>query len=197
MNYTINHVTNECELDRALDFAQRIFSKNEPGIEEQSRKKWFGRITVHPELMLFAEANDEVIAIVLSFLGSNGNITIGIVATDERYRKHGIAKELMLLIEKRAKALDVHLLALGSAETAEGFYAKLGYTGQLLIQSQKHTIDELLSLNPGYPIAFTNIYDGTVNQVCLKLPQADRMLQKLYETTFDDCYTQTMFWKTI
>ena len=97
----------------------------------------------------------------------------------------------------REKALGVHLLELGSAEAAEEFYAKLGYTGQLLIQSQKHTIDELLSLNPGYPIVFTNIYDSTVNQVCLKLPQADRALQKLYETTFDDCYTQTMFWKII
>jgi GNAT superfamily N-acetyltransferase len=197
MNYTIKNVTSEYELERVLAFAQRVFGKNKPGLEVQSRNKWLERMNVHPELMLFAEANGEVISIVLSFLESNGNITIGIVATDERYRKHGIARELMLLIEKRAKALGVHLLALGSTETAEGFYAKLGYTGQLLIQSQKHTIDELLSQNPGYPIAFTNIYDGTVNQVCLKLPQADRALQKLYETTFDDCYTQTMFWKTI
>ena len=197
MNYAINNVTNEYELDRVLAFAQRIFGNNEPGLEVQSRNKWLERITVHPELMLFAEANDEVISIVLSFLESNGNITIGIVATDERYRKYGIAKELMLLIEKRAKELGVHLLALGSAETAEGFYAKLGYIGQLLIQSEKHTINELLFLNPGYPIAFTNIYDSTVNQICLKLPQANRVLQKLYETTFDGCYTQTMFWKTI
>jgi len=41
------------------------------------------------------------------------------------------------------------------------------------------------------------VYDGTVNQVCLKLPKPDRGLQKLYETTFDDCHTQTMFWKII
>lgn len=40
-------------------------------------------------------------------------------------------------------------------------------------------------------------YKCTVNQVCLKLPQADRALQKLCGTTFDDCYTQTMFWKNI
>jgi len=197
MNYTINNVTNEYDLDRVFAFAQRVFGKDEPGLEGQDRNKWIERLTVHPELMLFAEADNEVVAIALSFLESNGNITISIVATDERYRRHGIARELMLLIEKRAKALGVHLLALGSTESAEGFYAKLGYTGQLLIQSEKHTIDELLSLNPGYPIVFTNIYDGTVNQVCLKLPQADRELQRLYETTFDDCYTQTMFWKTI
>lgn len=197
MNYTINHVKNETELDRTLAFAQDVFGKNGPGLEGRSRDKWLERSAVHPELMLFAEADSEVIAIVLSFLEDNGNVTIVIVATDERYRRQGIARELMLLVEKRAKALDVHLLALGSAETAEGFYAKLGYTGQLLIQSQKHTIDELLSLNPGYPIAFTNIYDGTINQICLKLSQADRTLQRLYETTFDGCYTQTMFWKAI
>lgn len=123
-----------------------------------------------PELMLYVEVEDEVIATVLSFLENNGNITIGMVATNEKYRKKGIAKKLMLMIEKRAKELGVHLIALGSAETAEGFYTKLGYTGQLLIQSQKHTIEELLTLNPGYPIAFTNIYDGDINQVCLKLP---------------------------
>jgi hypothetical protein len=37
----------------------------------------------------------------------------------------------------REKALGVHLLELGSAEAAEEFYAKPGYTGQLLIKSQK------------------------------------------------------------
>ena len=53
------------------------------------------------------------------------------------------------------------MLALGALETAEEFYRKCGYSGQLLIQSEKHGLDDLLSCIPGYPIAFTNILDNS------------------------------------
>lgn len=87
--------------------------------------------------------------------------------------------------------------ALASVETAEGFYQRLGYTGQLLIQSEKHTVDELIALNPGCPVVFTNVYGGKINQLCLRLDTPDRELQKLYESSLDGCSTQTMFWKKI
>lgn len=189
MNYRIKNVTTEEELDAVLTFAEKIFGKDDLGLVISAREEWVKRLFDHPELLLYAEANEEIITIVLGFIEDNGNMTIGVVATDKKWRNHGIAKELMLLLEERAKAFNVHLIALGSVGAAEGFYAKLGYTGQLLIQSTKHSIDELLTLNPGYPVAFINIYNGMINQVCLKLPQGDRALQKLYETTFDDCHT--------
>lgn len=103
----------------------------------------------------------------------------------------------MLLLEKRAIAHGVHSLSLGAVESAEGFYEKLGYTGTLLIQSEKHNVDELLSLDTVYAVRFTNVYEGSVNQVCLELPEADRALQRQYEDTFDGCHTQMMFWKEI
>ena len=101
------------------------------------------------------------------------------------------------MIENRAKDLGVHLIALGAVDSAVEFYKKLGYTSQLLIQSQKHTVDELLSLNPGYPILYTNIHNGTIHQLCMKVIKADSGLRQLYENTFDDCNTQIMCWKAI
>ncbi|MEA4831656.1 hypothetical protein SDC9_102391 [bioreactor metagenome] len=191
MNYIIKYATNEHELERILIFAKHIFGS------EFNHQSWSERMKAHPELLIYAESEGKVIGITPSHLEDNGNITIDIVAVDEEHRKCGIAKELIAQVEKEAKNLNVHLLALGSVESAEGFYERIGFTGQLLIQSEKHTIDELLALNPGYPVAFSNVYDGKINQICLKLDEPNRELQRLYETTFYGCHTQTMFWKRI
>ena len=147
--------------------------------------------------MLCAVSKGEVVGIVFGAIEDNSNLTIGPVAVDERFRKHGIAREMMRLVEERAKARGVRLISLGALQSAEGFYARLGYTGSLLIQSEKHSIDELLLLNTKYPVSWTNVYDGHINQVCLKLPEADRELQRKYETTLPGCHTQMMFWKNI
>lgn len=197
MDYIIKHAATEKELDQAFSLAKKVFGENMPGITKQTRLSWSQWMNAHKKLMLYAEVGGKIIAIVFSHLENNGNLTVGIVCVDANYRKRGIAKGLMLCTEKRAKALGVHLLALGSVGSAEGFYQKLGFSGQLLIQSEKHSIEELLSQNPGHPVVFTNVYDGIINQICLKLPQADRELQHLYETTFVGCHTQTMFWKEI
>jgi hypothetical protein len=103
----------------------------------------------------------------------------------------------MLLLEKRALGHGVNHLGLGAVESAEGFYQKLGYTGTLLIQSEKHSIGELLSLNDNYTVKGTSVYGGTVNQVYLDLPAADRELQRKYENTLPGCYTQMVFGKTL
>jgi hypothetical protein len=104
---------------------------------------------------------------------------------------------MILLLEERAKTHGVHVIGLGAVQSAEGFYAKIGYTGSLLIQSEKHSIDELLSLNTKYKVNYTRVHDGTINQVNLALTEADRELQRKYETELPGCYTQMMFWKNI
>ncbi|HBL84505.1 MAG: hypothetical protein A2Y17_06440 [Clostridiales bacterium GWF2_38_85] len=154
MDYIIKYVKNEYELENILNFAEKIFGYHE---NQFNRQYWSQHMKTHPELLIYAESDGEVIGITPSHLESDGNITIGIVAVDERYRKIGIARKLMSEVERQAKKLDVHLLALGSVESAEGFYEKIGYTGQLLIQSEMHSIDQLLELNPGYPVVYTNV----------------------------------------
>lgn len=194
MDYIIKQVTNVREFDEVLAFAQRIFGEH-PGIG--NRTKWIDRIERDGDLMLCAESSGEIVGSVFGFIEDNGNLTADIVAVDERLRKRGVAREMMTLLEERAKTRGIHLIALGSAQTAEGFYEKCGYTGSLLIQSEKHSIDELLSLNTKYPVNYTSVYDGTINQVNLALPEADRALQRKYETELPGCNTQMMFWKNI
>ncbi len=194
MFYEMKYVRDNNTLDRVLRFSDRMLKTHD---FIKCRSLWQARMTAQPELLVYAQASDEVIAVALAYLEDNGNITVGVVATEQHYRKQGLARECLSLIENRAKALGVHLIALGSADSAVEFYEKLGYTSQLLIQSPKHTVDELLSLNPGLPILFTNIYDGTIHQLCLKLTKADSGLRQIYENAFDDCDTQIMCWKAI
>ena len=74
-------------------------------------------MNAHPELILYAETDGNIIGITPSFLEENGNITVGIVAVDEKYRKQGIAKALLSEVERRAWHFGAKLIALGSAET--------------------------------------------------------------------------------
>lgn len=194
MNYTIKNVTNIQELKKALAFGAKIFNcEPDFGCAEYTNEK----ISKYGDLLLFAESENKVIAMVFGRIEDNGNLTVAAVAVDERFRKQGIAREMMHLMEKRAKNHGIHLIALVAAQTAEEFYAKLGFSGSLLIQSEQHSIEELLSLNTKYEVRYTNVYDGIVNQICLALPKADRELQKRYESTFPGTYTQMMFWKNI
>jgi len=198
MDYTINHVTTEQELDDILAFEKKVFgTSTERNSPAYSREKWVERMQTHGDLMLYAKADNEIIGMVFGRVENSKSITVGPVAVDERFRKHGIARELMLLLEKRALGHGINHLALGAAEVAEGFYLKLGYTGTLLIQSEKHSIDELLSLNDKYTVKSTNVYDGAVNQVFIDLPFPDREFQRKYENTLPGCHAGMMFWKIL
>lgn len=198
MNYTIKHVTTVRELDDALAFDKKVFgAPSEQSSPAYSRGKWLERMEVYRDLMLYAESDGEVVGIVFGRIEGEGSITVGPVAVDKRFRRQGIAREMMLLLEKRALGHGIRHLGLGAVESAEGFYEKLGYAGSLLIQSERHSIEELLSLNTKYRVIQTNVYGGSVNQVYLELPAADREFQRNYERTLPGCYTQMVFNKTI
>jgi len=194
MDYTIKHITTEQELDNALGFARKVFGEL---IGHKSREEFLGKMERNSEFLLYAESSGEAIGIVFGSIEANGNMTADIVAVDEHLRNQGVAREMMLLLEERAKAHGVKLIALGAVQSAERFYAKLGYTGSLLIQSEKHSIDELLSLNTKYPVNYTRVHDGKINQVNLAITEADRELQRKYETDLPGCNTQMMFWKNL
>ncbi len=192
MEYAIKHVTTEREFQDALAFAVSIF-----GERVKTHTDWRKHMERNEDLLLFAESGGEIVGIVFGRIENDCSLTVGIVAVNERFRNLGLAREMMKLLEERAIKYGVYLITLGAVQTAEGFYAKLGYTGSLLIQSEKHGINELLALNAEYKVRYTNIYDGKVNQVCLKLPEADRLLQSKYEIELPGCHTQMMFWKNI
>lgn len=185
MNYLIKNVSSKQELEKTFDFFKMIFI-GMPVVDnpEYSLEKWEERMKNHSDLMLYASLDSEIIGIVFGRINDNYSITIGPVAVHENYRGIGIAKEMILMLEERANHYDIHSISLGAVESAERFYSKPWYTGSLLIQSQIHSIEQLLSLNNKYMVEFTNIYHGKVSQVCLELTKPDRDLQKEYEATF-------------
>ncbi len=198
MEYAVRNITTERELDGALAFAKKVFNHH-PALDSPpyARERWLERMQTHGDLMLWAESGGEVVGLVFGRPEGQKSVTVGPVAVDARYRKRGIARELMLLLEKRALGHGIHHLGLGAAESAEGFYQKLSYTGTLLIQSEQHSIGELLSLNTKYRVRATGVYDGKINQIYLELPAPDRGLQRNYENTLPGCGTQMVFGKTI
>lgn len=103
MNYDIKHAESKAELSSILDFASRIFGQH----ESLSGFVWEERMKAHPELIIYAEADGQVIGITPSFVEDNGNVTVSIVAVDENFRKQGVARTLMLEVEKEAKKLGV------------------------------------------------------------------------------------------
>ena len=197
MDITIRHITNERKLDAALALEAEVFGHlSEDNSPAYARARWVERMERHGALMLYAEAGGAVVGIVFGRV-EDGGVTVGPVAVAAERRGQGVGRALMLALEERARAQGVGLLTLGSVESAEGFYAGLGYTGSLLIQSERHGVDELLALNPGYPERFTNVYGGAVHKLCLELPAPDRVLQRRYERELPGCRTQMLFQKWI
>lgn len=191
----IDNVKNIYELDPVLQLVFTIFPQLENGGYKYSRDFWVEKMIELPELLLYAKDGDVICGSVFAWV-DNGGVTIAHCCVDNGYRGKGVGKALMLEAERRVKALGYHSIVLGSVEGAEGFYEKLGYKGSLLIQSEIHSIDELKSFNKKYEVIYTNVYEGTVNQVCLRLPFVDREFQRKYEEAFPECYTQMVFGKT-
>jgi GNAT superfamily N-acetyltransferase len=192
---TIDNIKSMADVTAAIDLINRVFKPDEAVVVNQL-SKWQKWLADNPKLLLCAKSGNSIIAVVAGFV-DGGGITAGVVAVDDNYQKQGTGEALMRELENRAKSLGYHTITLGSVETAENFYARLGYTGSLLIQSEQHSIDELKAVNGKYEVLWTNIYDSKINQVCLKLPEPDRELQRLYETSLLGCHTQMMFQKNI
>jgi GNAT superfamily N-acetyltransferase len=199
INIAIGNVKDIGELNAVLEAVKTIFPDQVDleGGGKYSREFWTDRLGERPELLLYAKAGGKICGSVFAW-EDGGSITIAHCGVLKEYQKQGIGRALVAETEKRAKILGYGGIALGSAEEAEGFYEKLGYTGSLLIQSDKHSVDELKSLNErekNYEVLWTNVYEGTINQVCLKVPAADRELQRSYENAFDSCWTQMTYGK--
>lgn len=190
----IDNVKNIQELNSVLQMVYSIFPQLEGGEYRYSRNFWIEKMNELPELLLYAKEGDTICGSVFAWI-DNSEVTVAHCCVNNAFRGKGVGKALMIEVEKRVKELGYHSIALGSVEGAERFYEKLGYTGSLLIQSEIHSIDELKSLNQSYEVIYTNVYDGTVNQVCLRLPFVDREFQRMYEKELPGCYTQMVFGK--
>lgn len=193
----IENVKNTKELDYVLAFIRTFY----PTIysEEGSYDYWVKMIDEMPELLLYVKDGDKICGSAFACEGNVG-ITISHDSILEEYKSQGIHEMLMVEIEKRAKKFGYHLITLGITDGEEAFYANLGYTASLLIQSGAHSIEELENFNKNnknYEVLWTNLYDGEINQICLRTPIGDKELPQKYKQAFDQCWTQTIVQKNI
>ena len=192
----VGSVRNAEELHEVLLLVHAIFPQLRNEEYRFSRDFWMERMSESPELLLYARDGATICGSVFGCV-EQGAVTIGHCCVDGAYRGRGVGSDLMLELEKRARELGHRNIVLGAEEGAEGFYERLGYSGSLLIQSEEHSVDELKALNERYEVIGTNVYNGTVSQLWLRLPRIDREFQRSYERALPGCYTQMTFGKAL
>lgn len=198
MTYTMKIVREKRNLDRTHLFYKKIFeSVVDTSNPVYSREEWALRMVNDSELMLYVEDSKEVIAIVFARRQGEDGMILGPVAVHQDYRGLGLAKKMIHQIETNGKKKGITSVSLGAVEIANDFYSKLGYKGSFLVQSESYDVNQLLALNTGYDIEFTNIYDQKVNQVCYKMNQPDKELEKRYKKLLPNSFTMMMYKKDI
>jgi len=165
-------------------------------------KDWTDRWNKIPELLLYARDGDKICAATLGGVGEYGKHIIVDEGVLEDYWNTGIFEALFIELEKRAKKLGYTDIIVAIADGQEEFYAKLGFVGRMLIQSEKHSIDDLKNFlaslkNKNAEISHDRIHDGYINQIWLNVPIMDKDLKKQFEVNLGDCWTQIIVGKSI
>ena len=193
----IGHVKNIEELDAVLAFNNNLYpnhaiSNIDPESDEKyGRKWWINQFAENPELLLYAKDGEKICAVTLGFV-DGGYVTVheGLL---REYKQTGVFEALYVELEKRAKSFGFAGVVLGIQEGEEDFYAKLGYIGKTLIQSEKYSVDELKGFNEGYKnyeVTGSGVYEGYVNQLWLNVPLMDRELKRKFTEEIGDCWVQ-------
>ena len=200
----IDNVKNAEELDAVLAFTKALYPNTTfdfggDGNDKYSRQFWVGEWEKRPELLLFAKENGNICGVALGWADGD-TITIGGDGTAREYYGKGIHEALFVEMEKRAKNLGLKSIALGIDDGLEEFYAKLGYIGKTLIQSEKYNVEELKAFNEqreNYEVIGSGVYEGYINQLWLNSSLLDKTLKKRYEEEIGDCWVQIIVSKKL
>ena len=221
----IDNVKTIEELDNVLAFAKAYYLSVLPnyGGEDESqpysRQFWTTEWKYNPGLLLSAKENGQIVGFVFGhaahdemasenweLLESNGQkpgkqpdgrgiVTLGGNGVAARYKSTGLHEALFVEMEKRTKQLGYQSIMTGIFDGQETFFAKMGYTARVLVQSQKHSIEELKAFNEqyyGYEVTATSIYDGHINQIWLNASLLDKGLRNKFEQEIGDCWVQVI-----
>lgn len=182
------------EMDRALAFAMPILGTDfDPVFQDWTQ----AQIRANANFLLQAELDGRYCGCALAFTENPQNLMLHILAVAPALQGKGIGRQLVEALETQARVQEIRLITLGSLQSAEGFYRKLGYRAYLLIQSQQDSIAALEAANPGYPVHFSKLYDGRIHQLCLCLPEDMPNPEAWYRTRFPRADTQMLFQKNL
>lgn len=201
----LDNIKNITELDEVLAFANNLYPNlnfvfGGDGDDKYSRKFRIDQWNKHPELLLFAKDNDKVCGICFGWLDGDFYITVGVDGVAVEQKNKGVHEALFVELEKRTKRLGYRGIVLGIGEGEEEFYAKLGYIGKTLIQSEKYSVEELKFFNEhhnNYEITGSGVYEGNINQLWLDASLLDKGLKKYYEEEIENCWVQIIVSKEL
>ena len=191
----IDNIKNTEELDAALTFANKLhpnfnFDFGGEGDGKYSRQFWIEQWKKNPSLLLAAKENAQIYGIILGWIEGN-YVTAAIDGIAENCQNKGVHEALFVEMEKRTKELGLNGISLGINEGKEEFYAKMGYIGKTLIQSEKYSVNELKAFNEkykSYEVAGSGVYEDYVNQLWLNASLLDKGLKKRFEEEIGDCW---------
>ena len=201
----IDNVKSIEELDSALAFAKVLypnltFEFGGAGTGKYSRKFWVKEWNKNPSLLLVAKDEGAITGILLGWEDGGKYITVDGDGVLHEHKNKGIHEALFVEIEKRARTLGYKGIALGISEGQEEFYAKMGYTGKTLIQSEKYSVEELKAINEqyfGYEVTGCGVYDGYVNQLWINISLLEKRLKAKFEQEIGDCWVQIIVSKKL
>lgn len=198
MSIKIKRVSTVTILNEVYGLFQDVF-KDHPVVVNpiHSYTKWKERYLDNSNILLYAESDEKIVGLAFGRLSEENSVILGPVCVQKDFRKQGIAKQLIHNLEEKAKLDGRSYIHLGSVESAEHFYKELGYKGALLIQSELHTIDEILTLKEEYDVLFTKTYNETISQVCLQVEIDDKQFRGRVENSDLDCHVIMMFRKKL
>ena len=191
VNMFIDHVKSIEELDAILAFWPEVSSF--PIDHEGSREEWIERWKNDSALLLYAKEGEKFCGFAWGYGALGQYVNIAMDGVSPEYKNKGIHEALLVELEKRAKQRGYFGLVLGILDGAEEFYAKMGFVGRTLIQSEKYSIDDLLAFNKkdkNYEVSLTRVHEGHINQLWLNVPLMDKRLKKKYTEEIGDCWVQ-------
>ena len=187
----IDNVKSIEELDAVLAFWPEV--SNFPVDHEGSRENWIERWENDSALLLYAMDGDKLCGFAWGYGTPGQYVNIAMDGVSPEYKNRGIHEALLVEFEKRAKQRGYYGLILGILDGAEEFYAKMGFIGRTLIQSEKYSVDDLLAFNAkdkNYEVSLTRVHEGHINQLWLNVPLMDKKLKSKYTDEIGDCWVQ-------
>jgi len=105
--------------------------------EYKRRYRPFSYIRKHflknPELFVGAYQNRKIIGIVFGYV-KKGNVLLGEMAIDEKYRRRGVGSKLLNFFESQVIKIGKTKIINGARENAQNFYFNRGYKPVLFLQ---------------------------------------------------------------
>lgn len=123
--YQVSYVRTLEQLRQVLDFCYDILGQHLRDIDNYRLEDWEGRLEKDSKLLVYAQEDGNVISAVLGRRESPESLVCGFVACAPDYRRRGITKGLMDILEKEAAEAGFRYITLGS--DADRFYEKCGY----------------------------------------------------------------------